>query len=80
VADRIRNGVVLGDPRVKTVLYESLRFVAVGAVATIVHYSVLILNWRIDSVDEHRIRMQPDFELRQPADYLPLSASPAPGF
>jgi putative flippase GtrA len=42
VANRIRNFVVLGDPKVQTILYEFSRFAAVGAVATIVHYSVLI--------------------------------------
>ena len=41
-ADRIRNFVVLSDPRVQAVLSEFLRFAAVGAVATIVHYSILI--------------------------------------
>jgi putative flippase GtrA len=41
-ADRIRNFIVWSDPRVQAVVYEFLRFAAVGVVATIVHYSILV--------------------------------------
>jgi putative flippase GtrA len=40
--DRFRNIIALSDPRIRAVLYEFLRFATVGALATIIHYSILI--------------------------------------